>query len=113
MFKPLRLPLERHPYPLYSFEYLPWFSGKDHVTAERHLESFEKFIDQFEIVHKDVTMRVFSHSLSVDVVVWIRCLEASYISSWTKPCHAFLKCWGESKSLDQYWFEFNAFRRGE
>jgi hypothetical protein len=113
MFKPLRLPHHLHPYPPYSFEYLPWFSREDHVTVERHLGAFEKFIDQFEIIHDDVTMRLFSHSLSGDVVVWFRCLEASSISSWTELCHAFLKCWGEKKSLDQYWFEFNALRRGE
>jgi hypothetical protein len=113
LFKPLRLPYRLNPYPLDSFEYLPWFSGEDHVTAERHLEAFENFVDQFEIVHEDVTMRLFSHSLSGDVVVWFRCLEAGSIGSWTELCHAFLKCWGENKSLDQYWFEFNALRRGE
>jgi hypothetical protein len=41
------------------------------------------------------------------------CLEAGSIGSWTKLCHAFLKCSGENKSLDQYWFDFNALRRGE
>jgi hypothetical protein len=107
------MPYRLNPYPLDSFEYLPRFSGEDHVTAERHLGAFENFIDQFEIVHDDVTMRLFSHSLSGDVAVWFRCLEASSIGSWTELCHAFLKCWGENKSLDQYWFEFNALRRGE
>jgi hypothetical protein len=89
LFRPLRLPLDLHPYPLYSFEYLPRFSGEDHVTAERHLEAFENFVDQFEIVHEDVTLRLFSHSLSRDVVVWFRCLEASFIGSCTKIFHAF------------------------
>jgi hypothetical protein len=113
LFKPLRLPHDLHPYPSYSFEYLPRFSGEDHITAERHLEAFERFVDQFEIVHDDVSMRLFSQSMFGDVVVWFICLEASSIGSWTELCHAFLKCWGENKSLDQYWFEFNALRRGE
>jgi hypothetical protein len=113
LFKPLRLPCHLNPYPHDSFEYLPRFSGEDHVTAERHIEAFENFIDQFEIVHEDVVMRLFSHSLSGDVVVWFRCLEAGSIGSWTELYHAFLKCWGENKSLDQYWSEFNALRRGE
>jgi hypothetical protein len=77
------------------------------------LGAFENFIDQFEIIHDDVTMRMFSLSLSGDVVVWFRCLEVSSIGSWTELYHAFLKCWGEKKSLDQYWSEFNALRRGE
>jgi hypothetical protein len=113
LFKPLRLPHDHHPYPRYSFEYLPQFSGEDHVTTERHLGAFENFVDQFEIVHDYVIMRLFSQSLSRDVVVWFRCLEADSIGSWTELCHAFLKYWGENKSLDQHWFEFNALRRGE
>jgi hypothetical protein len=113
MFKPLRLPYHLHPYPPYSFEYHPRFFGEDHVTAKRHLGAFENFIDQFEIVQYDVTMRFFSQSLFGDVVVWFRCLRASSMGSWTELCSAFLKHWGENMSLDQYWLEFNALRRGE
>ena len=93
MFNPLRFPYHLHPYPPYSFDYLPQFSGEDHVTAERHLGAFENFIDQFEIIHDDVTMRLFSNSLSGDVAMWFRCLEAGFIGSWNKLCHAFLKGW--------------------
>jgi hypothetical protein len=70
MFNPLRLPHHMHPYPLFSFKYLPRFSGEDHVTAERDLEAFENFVDQFEIVNDDIIMRLFSQSLLGDVVVW-------------------------------------------
>jgi hypothetical protein len=77
------------------------------------LQAFENFVDQFEIVHDDVTMRLFSHSFSGDVVLWFKCLRASSIGSWIELCKDFLKCWGENKSLDQYWFDFNALRRGE
>jgi hypothetical protein len=45
--------------------------------------------------------------------MWFICLEVGSIGSWTELCHAFLKCLGENKSLDQYWFEFNVLRRGE
>jgi hypothetical protein len=113
LFKHLRLSYHLIPYPLDSFEYLPPFYREDRVTIEIHLEAFDNFVDQFEIVHEDFTLRFFSHSLSGDVAVWFRCLEASYIGSWTELCHAFLKCWGENKSLDQHWFEFNSLRRGE
>jgi hypothetical protein len=66
------------------------------------LEAFERFVDQFEIVHDDISMRLFSQSLFGDVDVWFRCLEAGSIGSWNELCHTFLKCWGENKSLDQY-----------
>jgi hypothetical protein len=29
------------------FEYLPHFTGENHVSAEKHLEAFENFIDNF------------------------------------------------------------------
>jgi hypothetical protein len=69
LFKPLRLPHDLHPYPRYSFEYLPWFYGEVHITSERNLEAFGSFVNQFDIVHDDVSMRLFSQSLSGDVVV--------------------------------------------
>jgi hypothetical protein len=113
LFKPLKLPYHLHPYPLDFFKYFPHFSGEDHVTAERHVEAFENFIDQFEIVHEDVTMRLFSKSLLGDVVVWFKGLGADSIGSWVELYNDFLKWWGENKSLDQYWDDFNALRRGE
>ena len=36
LFKPLRLPYRLNPYPLDSFEYLPRFSGEDHVTTKTY-----------------------------------------------------------------------------
>ena len=84
MCKPLRLPYHLHPYPLYFLEYLPWFSGENHVTVERQLEAFEKFVDQFELVHDDITMRLFSQSLFGDVAVWFKYLGDGSIGSWTE-----------------------------
>ena len=47
MFKPLKFPSHLHPYPLDGYEYLPWFFGENQALSERHLESFEYFIDHF------------------------------------------------------------------
>ena len=70
MFKPFRLPYLLHPYPSYFVEYLLHFTGKDHITAEKNLESFHNFIDNFEIMHEDVVMRLFSKSFAEDVGFW-------------------------------------------
>jgi hypothetical protein len=113
MFRPLRLPSHLHPYPLNFFEYLPRFSGEGHITVERHLGAFENFVDQFEIVHEDVTMRLFSKSLFGDVALWFKGLGVDSIGSWIELCNAFLKYWGENKSFDQYLVDFNVLRRGE
>jgi hypothetical protein len=100
IFKHLRLPSHLHPYPLNFFEYLPHFSGEYHITAEKHLGDFENFVNQFEIVHEDVTMRLFFKSLFGDADLWFKGLGADSISSWTELYYAFSKYWGENKSFD-------------
>jgi hypothetical protein len=99
MFKPLRLPYLLHPYPLDFLKYLPRFSKEDHVIAERHLGSFENFFDQFELVHDDAIMRLFSKTLFRDAAIWFNNLRADSIGSWIELSNVFSKCWGENKSL--------------
>jgi hypothetical protein len=55
----LRLPPTLNSFPLEFFEYLPIFNGEDYVASEKHIKSFEKFIDDFEVMHEDVVMRLF------------------------------------------------------
>ena len=89
------------------------FNGKDYAAVEKNLQAFENFIDNFEIVHKDVVMRIFCKSLFGDVALSFRNLEACSIGSWTDFHNAFLRHWGENKSFDQYLIEFNALNREE
>ena len=111
MFRPLKLPHLLHHYPLDCYEYLPCFSGEDQVSAERHLESFEDFVERFEIVHEDAIMRFFSKSLIRDATAWFKGLRADSIGSWIEFSKAFLKYWGEYKSLDSYLADFYALER--
>ena len=113
MFKPLRLPYHLNPYPLDFFKYLPRFSGDDYVTAERHLGDFENFLDQFEIVHDDVIMRIFSKTLFRNVAAWFKGLRADSISSWIELSNTFLKHWGENKYLHLFLADFYALKREE
>ena len=113
MFKPLRLPFLLHPYPLDCLEYLPRFSGENQVSAKRHLESFEDFVDQFQSVHDDVIMGFFSKYLIRDATAWFKGLRADSIGSWIDLSNVFLKHWGEKKSLDLYLSDFYALKRGE
>ena len=109
----MRLPYQLNPYPLYLCEYIPWFSGEDHVLAEKHLEAFHNFIDNFEIVHEDVVLRLFSKSLVGDVALWFKHLEAGSIGSWAKLYDTISSCWGENRSFDQYFTDFCTLKRGK
>ena len=101
-FKPLRLSSTLHPYPPNFFKYLPLFTGEDHVIAEKHLEYFRNFIDNFEIVHEDIVMRIFSKSLAGDAGFWFRNLKANSIGSSIDLHNVFFKYWGKNKFYDQF-----------
>jgi hypothetical protein len=61
------------------------------------MESFENFIDNFEIMHEDIILRLFSKSLVGDAALWFRNMKACSICSWTDFHHVFLRYWGENK----------------
>jgi hypothetical protein len=111
VFKPLKLPAHLHPYPPYFVEYLPHFTGENHISAEKHLEAFVNFVDNLEIVHEDIVMRLFSKSLTGEVALWFRLLEPGSIGSWTDFYYVFSKHWGENKCLDQYLDDFCTLKR--
>jgi hypothetical protein len=77
------------------------------------LEAFENFVDQFEIVHDDVTMRLFSKTLFKDVAIWFKDLRVVSIGSWIKLSNDFSKHWGENKYFYLYLADFHALKRGK
>jgi hypothetical protein len=113
IFGSLRLPPTLNAYPLEFFEYLPIFNGEDYVAAEKHMKAFEKFIDDFEVMHEDVVMRLFCKYLVRDVAFWFKNLEVGSIGSWDDFHCIFMRYWGKNKSDDQYISEFYALKRKE
>ena len=111
MFKPFRLPSLLHPYPSYFVEYLPHFTIKDHIIAEKHLEYFHNFIDNFEIMHEDVVMRLFLKSFARDAKFWFWNLKFDSIGSWEELHDVFLKYWGKNESYDQFLSKFYSLKR--
>jgi hypothetical protein len=111
MVKPLELPLLLHPYPNDCYEYLPWFSGENQASAERHVESFLDFVVHFQLAHEDVIMRFFSKSLIKDAIAWFKSLRDDSIGSWIKLSNVFLKYWGKYKYLDSYLVDFYALKQ--
>jgi hypothetical protein len=100
-YRPLKLPHILHDFPPKHYEYLPVFDGEHGaITAEKHIQEFEHFIDLFEIDHDDVCMRDFSQSLKGDTKEWFKHLQPETISSWEELKSVFSKFWGKKKSLD-------------
>jgi hypothetical protein len=60
------------------------------ISAEKHIQGFENFIDLFEIDHDHVCERVFSQSLKGDTKHWFKHLHPETISSWVELKKFFL-----------------------
>ena len=70
------LPSVLHDFPPQYYKYLPMFNGElEKITAEKHVEAFEHFVDLFEIDHDDLYLRIFAKSLQGDVKQWFRHLQ--------------------------------------
>jgi hypothetical protein len=81
------------------------------ITAGKHIQGFEHFIDLFEIDHDDVCMRDFSQSLKGDTKEWFKHLNPETISSWEELKSVFSKFWGKKKSIDLQLTELYALKR--
>ena len=77
------------------------------------MEAFHNFIDNFEMVHEDVVLRLFSKSLVRDAALWFKNMEDGSIGSLDDLYNTFSISWGENKSLDQYLTDFHTLRRGK
>ena len=63
-YMPLHFPQILHDFPAKHYKYLPEFDGESEgLTAKKHLQAFEYFLDLFEIEHDDIHMRDVSQSL--------------------------------------------------
>jgi hypothetical protein len=80
-YKPTKLPIILHDFSPNFLEYLLRFNEEDHVTTEKHMESFECFTDNFEIIHEDVFVRTFSQSLHGNARLWFKKFKANSIGS--------------------------------
>jgi len=59
-YKPLKLPPILHEFPVNKYKYLPiFYGGFDKISAKKHIQEFEHFLDLFEVEQDDVCMRVF------------------------------------------------------
>ena len=62
-YKPLILPPILHDFPKKYYKYLPRFDGENGITAQKHIQGFENYLDLFEIDEDDVKIRLFALSL--------------------------------------------------
>jgi hypothetical protein len=59
-YAPLVLPYNLNSFPTGDYmKYFPRYNGEGEVTVEEYLVAFYSFVDNFNIEHEDVWMRLF------------------------------------------------------
>ena len=59
------------------------FSSNNGVVGEEHLRKFIDMLNDYEVEHEDVVMKLFVHSLTEDARDWFRRLPDDSITSWS------------------------------
>jgi len=92
-YKPLILPPILHDFPKKYYKYLPRFDGENGITAQKHIQGFENYLDLFEIDEDDVKIRLFSLSLQNRIKSWFKNLPNASISNFQQFIKLFLDRW--------------------
>lgn len=92
-YKPLILPPVLNLLPKDHPEYLPRFDGENGVTAQKHIQAFEYYLNIFEVEDEDVSLRLFAISLQSEVKTWFKALPEASISNLEQLFKLFLDRW--------------------
>jgi hypothetical protein len=93
-YKPLDLPPILHDLPVNYINNLPRFDGENaNITAEKHIQNLEDFLDLYEVEDDDVCIRMFALSLGGKVKDWFKNLPAASIRNFQQFMQVFLDRW--------------------
>jgi hypothetical protein len=93
-YQPLDLPPILHDLPVNYINNLPRFDGENgKITAEKHIQNLEDFLDLYEVEDDDVCIRMFALSLQGKVKNWFRNLPAASIRNFHQFMQVFLDRW--------------------
>jgi hypothetical protein len=93
-YKPLDFPPILHDLPVNYINNLPRFDGENEkITAEKHVQNLEYFLDLYEVEDDDVYIRMFALSLGGKVKDWFKNLPAASIRNFNQFMQVFLDRW--------------------
>jgi hypothetical protein len=92
---------------------IPKFTSEGDIAAKEHLEAFYIFTYDHVIMHADVWMRIFVHSLEGEARKWFRALPPGSIDDIEALDNSFLRQWGDKKDFMYYMTEFGSLKRKE
>jgi hypothetical protein len=92
---------------------LPKFAGNNVVTVEDHLNAFLKFVDDLEIEHEDVVMKMFMQTLEGDTRAWYKALPVGSINGWDSFQRKFTERWVDKQDNSYLLDAFSSIRKEE
>jgi hypothetical protein len=91
-YAPLLLPQPLNSLPADGYlKQFPEFIGEGDIAAKEHLEAFYSFTYDHVIMHADIWMRIFGHSLKGEARKWFRALPTGSIDGIEALDNAFLR----------------------
>jgi hypothetical protein len=110
-FSPLVLPAQLHDLPQEYNQRIKLYDVEGNVSAQKHLDWFNDFIDLEEVDFEDAKMRLFAQSLAGEVRKWFRALPPASIQNFEAFETSFLAKWGDKKNPLQLLTQYNNMRR--
>ena len=88
------------------------FDGENgNITAKKHIQGFENYLDLFENDEDDVSIRIFALSLQSKVKCWFKNLPIASISNFQQSVKFFLDRWIIKVNIFVIIEEYNQFKR--
>jgi hypothetical protein len=110
-FTPLILPAQLHDFPQNYSQRIKLYDVEGNVSAQKHLDWFNDFVDLEEVDYADAKMRLFMQSLSGEVRKWFKSLPATSIQDFTAFETSFITRWGDKKNPLQLLTQYNNMKR--
>jgi hypothetical protein len=99
--------------PKESNKWLPKFPGNNVVTVEDHLYTIGRDMDNAEVEHEDVAMKLLASSLTEEALRWFRGLPNNHITSYEYFSKLFKSRWTTKKDNGMLVAQFNQIKKKE
>lgn len=90
---------------------LPKFTGSNVILVEDHVNAFLKFMDDLEIKHEDVEMKMSMQTLEGDARAWYKSLPARSIDGWDSFQTKFIDRWAHKQDNSLFLQAFSSFKK--
>lgn len=81
------------------------------ITTQRQIDIFDAFLENQNVEHHDVVLRLFIQSLDGEVRKWFKSLPNNSITTQEEMENSFLQKWGEKRDHTYMLTKFNVIKK--